>query len=225
MSQEPRSESLISPEPIPAGAHDFSKRMFGLLDGQPKDEATVAKAMEGMDAMVDIIAAGLYNLASMLVGEGEEGVELVETAIATAEVAVCHDPMLGRKNSRRALCRAAIQSIEKLQPGSLAAPEGLPPAATCLEDDELDGVGISREDLDSMIAGPDRDRVRTWLEGLPTAVRTIFVLRAVAGMTGAETAELLAENAASAGWTTESVRDFFRQGLCSLASQLLHAAR
>ena len=76
-----------------------------------------------------------------------------------------------------------------------------------------------------MIAGPDRDRVRTWLEGLPTAVRTIFVLRAVAGMTGAETAELLAENAASAGWTTESVRDFFRQGLCSLASQLLHAAR
>ena len=36
--------------------------------------------------MLDAIAAGLYSLASMLIGEGEESVELVETAVATAEV-------------------------------------------------------------------------------------------------------------------------------------------
>lgn len=36
-------------------------RVQGLLDGKAKDEATVAQALEGMDAMLDVIAAGLYN--------------------------------------------------------------------------------------------------------------------------------------------------------------------
>jgi hypothetical protein len=77
-----------------------------------------------------------------------------------------------------------------------------------------------------MFAGPDRDRVRNWLAGLPTVLRTIFVLRAVAGFTTAETAGLLAEfgGPKAQGWTPDAVRDFFRQGLCSLASQLLKAA-
>ena len=44
-------ESLIPPKPIPAEARVFSSRIHGLLDGQPKDEATVAKALEGMDDM------------------------------------------------------------------------------------------------------------------------------------------------------------------------------
>jgi hypothetical protein len=77
-----------------------------------------------------------------------------------------------------------------------------------------------------MLAGPDRDRARNWLAGLPTLTRTIFVLRAVAGFTTAETAAMLAAHGGpqAAGWTTEAVREFCRQGLCSLASQLLHAA-
>ena len=76
-----------------------------------------------------------------------------------------------------------------------------------------------------MIAGPDRDRVRAWLESLPTALRTIYVLRAVAGLTATETADLLAQHGGrlAAGWTPEAVRELFRQGLCSLASQLIHA--
>ena len=77
-----------------------------------------------------------------------------------------------------------------------------------------------------MIAGPDRDLVRKWLESLPTALRTIFVLRAVAGLTTSETVGLLAENGGTqaADWTPDAVRELFRQGLCSLASQVLHAS-
>ncbi|MGD0914649.1 MAG: hypothetical protein ABR928_22365 [Terracidiphilus sp.] len=75
-----------------------------------------------------------------------------------------------------------------------------------------------------MIAGPDRDRVREWLTKLPTSLRTVFVLRAVAGFTSDETATLLAAHGGpdAEGWTSGAVRDVFRQGLCSLASQLIH---
>ena len=90
--------SLIPPQPVPAGAEDFSKKISGLLDGQTKDDATVAQALEGMEAMLDAIAAGLYSMASMLVGEGEEGVRLVETAVATAEVSACEDAVEARRS-------------------------------------------------------------------------------------------------------------------------------
>jgi hypothetical protein len=220
------SDSLIPPKPIADGAQDFSKRVRGLLDGQPKDDATVAQALEGMDDIVELIAAGLYSLASMLVGEGEGSVGLVETAIAKAEVSVCHDPVVARKSSRRALCTAALDILEQRSPGSLAAPEGLEPAATCIEDDDMDAAGVSSEELERMIAGPDRERVRTWLASLPAAMRTIFMLRAVAGFTTAETVALLKAHGGprAAGWSGDAVREFFRRGLCSLASQLLQAA-
>ena len=83
MPQKPTSshDSLIPAPQIPAGAEAFSQKVHVLLDGQPKDEATVEKAFEGLDDVFDAIAAGLYNLASMLVGEGEESVRLVETTI------------------------------------------------------------------------------------------------------------------------------------------------
>ena len=76
------------------------------------------------------------------------------------------------------------------------------------------------------MAGPDRERVRTWLNSLPGALRTIFVLRAVAGFTAAETAGMLATHGGprAEGWTPEAVRELFRQGLCSLASQMIQAS-
>jgi DNA-directed RNA polymerase specialized sigma24 family protein len=222
----PLNDSLIPPQPMPAEALAFSRRMHGLMDGQSKDEATVAKALDGMDDVLDRIAAGLYSLASMLVGEGEESVGLVETAVATAEVSVCHDPLLARQSSRRALSAAALEMLERRTPGCLAAPQGLAPAATCIEDDDLDAAGESGKELLRMLAGPDRDRMRKWLEGLATVPRTIFVLRAVAGFTAAETAALLAAHGGprAAGWNEGAVREFCRQGLCSLAAQLLQAS-
>jgi hypothetical protein len=223
MPQELSDSSLIPPQPIPAQAADFARQVQGLLDGQPKDEATVAMAFEGMDGVFDMIAAGLYSMASMLVGEGEDSIRLVETAVATAEVSACTDPEQARRSSRRALTTAAVQLLAQRDPASLAAPHELEPATTCIGDDDLDAAGVAREELESMIAGPDRDRVRTWLEGLPTAVRTIFVLRAVAGFTSPETAEMLVANGGpqAAGWIPETIRELLRQGLCSLASQLI----
>jgi hypothetical protein len=225
--QDSSNASLIPQTPMPEGVQDFSKRVHGLIDGQAKNDEEVEQALEGMDATLDAIAAGMYSLASMLVGEGEAGVRLVETAIATAEVSACHDLAKAKKSSHRALAAAALVTLEARTPGCLAAPEGVEPGGGCIEDDELEATGVSKVELESMIAGPDRDRVRTWLEKLPTDVRTVFVLRAVAGVTADETAGLLAEHCGpkAAAWNAEAVRSVFRQGLCSLASQLIHAGK
>lgn len=217
--------SLIPVPPVPAFAQDFSQRMHGLLNGQPKDEATVTKALEGMEAMFDLIAAKLYSLASMLVGEGEDSIILVEKAIATAEVSVCQDAVAARQGSRRALCTAALDFLAARDSAALRAPEGFVHVKTCIEDDDLDGAGVSRGELENLISGPDRERVKEWLAGLPLTLRIVFALRAVAGFTTAETAALLASHGGprAGGWNTEAVREFFRQALCSLASQMIQA--
>jgi hypothetical protein len=211
--------SLIPPQPVPECAQQFTNRVQGLLDGHQKDDATVAKAFEGMDAggmdaLIDMIAAGLYTMASMLVGEGEDSVRLVETAIANADVAACKDATVARQSSRRALCDAALELMARRDAKSLEAPRGLEHVATCIEDDDLDAAGVSPVELEQMMAGPDRGRVRTWLSSLPAAMRTIFVLRAVAGFTAAETAGLLATHggSAAADWTPEAVRELFGRG-------------
>jgi hypothetical protein len=219
-------DPLIPAHPITPRAQEFTDRVHGLLDGRPKDEATVTEALHGLDEMFDLIAAGMYSIASMLVGEGEDSIRLVETAVANAEVSATHDTTAARKASRRALCAAALDTLARRDANSLAAPEGLEHVATCIDDDELDAGGVSQEELENMIAGPDRDRVRNWLEGLATPMRTIFVLRAVAGFTPAETAELLQAHGGpkAATWSADAVRELFRQGLCSLASHVLHEA-
>ena len=227
MAEETRipDSSLIPPKPLPAGAEEFARQVQGLLDGQPKDEATVAGAFEGMDGMFDIIAAGLYSLASMLVGEGEDSIQLVETAVTNAEMSPGSSAEEARHSSRVALATAAIELIADRNPAQLAAPVGLEPAVTCIENDDLDAAAEARGAMERMIAGPDRDRVRNWLESLPVAMQVIYVLRAVAGLTTDETAGLLTAHGGpgAAGWTSASVRELFRQALCSLASQLIHA--
>lgn len=225
MSHHSAKDALIPKQPIPAGAEEFTKKVHGLLDGKAKDEATVASELRGMDDMLDLIAAGLYNMASMLVGEGEGSIRLIETAVARTEISACSDAQQGRMNSRRALCTAAIDLIAERNPGSLAAPMWVQHATTCIEDDDLESAGISREDLEHMLAGPNRENVKNWIESLPTPTRVVFVLRAVAGFTADETATMLAEHGGKSarGWSPDAVRETFRQGLCSLASQLIHA--
>jgi hypothetical protein len=192
----------------------------------PNDSLISTEPIQTMDGIVDQIAAGLYNLASMLLGEGEESVRVVETAIANSEVSACQDPAQARASSRRTLSEAALETLSLRNPGSLAAPEGLKPSGNRIDEDDLEAVEIAREDLERMSYGPDRGRVRNWLVSLPTALRTIFVLRAVAGLSAAETAAILEKHGGpnAAGWSAEAVRSVFREGLCSLASQLLHAS-
>jgi DNA-directed RNA polymerase specialized sigma24 family protein len=216
---------LIPKQPVPAGADEFARKVSSLLDGKAKDEATVAQTLEGMDTILDMIAARLYSMASMLVGEGEDSIRLVETAVARAEIGTCSDANEARMSSRRALCSAAIELIARRDPASLAAPEWLQHASTCIEDDDLESAGISHAELEDMLTGPNRGNVKNWLESLATPTRVIFVLRAVAGFTAAETAAMLREHGGKSaeGWTPDAVREIFRQGLCSLASQLIHA--
>ncbi|MDE3187297.1 MAG: hypothetical protein KGM96_07210 [Acidobacteriota bacterium] len=227
MPEEPNAakDSLIPPQPIPAEARVFSERMHDMLDGKPKDHAMVEKAFEGLDSVFDLIAAGLYHIASMLVGEGEESIRLVETAVTKAEVSTCDDAAQARRGGRRALCAEAIGILERRSPGSLAAPQASEQASTCIEDDDLDAASSYGEELEKMMAGSGKDRVRAWLESLPAEQRVVFVLRAVAGLTSAETAAMLVANGgpSAAGWTADAVREVFRQALCSLASQLIHA--
>lgn len=228
MTHEAISKDVLIPrQPMPEGAKEFSRTVHGLLDGQPKDEATVAKALSGLDAMLDLIAAGLYSMASMLVGEGEDSIRLVETAVAKAEIPAGGDPIRARQNSQIALCIAAIELIAKQKPASLAAPEWLEHVSTCIGDDDLESAGISRTELESMLTGPNRQNVKHWIESLATEIRVIFVLRAVAGLSAQETARVLAEHGGTGaeGWNPDAVREIFRQGLCSLASQLIHAVR
>jgi DNA-directed RNA polymerase specialized sigma24 family protein len=180
----------------------------------------------GLEELFDQLAVELYSLASMLVGEGEESARLVETAIANAEVSACYNLQKARESSRRILGAAALDLLALRAPESLAAPLGLAPASTCINDDDLASAGISSEELEKMIGGSERDRVRKWLASLPTYMRAVFVLRAVDGFTAAETVALLQAHGGpqAATWTPEAVREVFRQGLCSLASQLLHAS-
>jgi DNA-directed RNA polymerase specialized sigma24 family protein len=210
---------------LPADAEAFAERVHGLQHDQTKDEPTVAQAQEGMERIFDEIAAGLYSLASMLAGEGEDSIRLVETAVATADVSSYSHAEEANRNSRLALAKAAIKLISDRDPGLLASPDGLEHAVTCIEDDDLEAAAEAREAMERMIVGPDRDRVRNWLESLSTGMRTVYVLRAVAGLSATETAGLLAAHGGprAAGWNADAVRELFRQALCSLASQLIHA--
>lgn len=220
-------EVLIPRQPVPEGAEEFSRTVQGLLDGRPKDEATVTKALSGMDAMLDIIASGLYSMASMLVGEGEDSIRLVETAIEKTDLPKGGDAVQARQSSRRALGIAAVELIAERKPGSLAAPAWLEHVSTCIEDDDLESAGISRAEFESMLTGPNRRNVKNWVESLAIEMRVIFVMRAVAGLSAGETATILAEHGGQGAeaWNADAVREIFRQGLCSLASQLIHAVR
>ena len=219
------TEPLIPAPSVSKNAEVFSSRVHDLLDGQPKDEATVNHSFAGMDDMFDRIAAGLYSIASMLVGEGEQSIRLMETSIATAEFVSGESAVEARQNSRRALAKEAIRLLEQREPGCLAALDRLHTGGGCIGDDDLDAAGVSREELEQMLSGPDRERVRTWLASLTTEMRVAFVLRSVATLSAEEIAGFLRANAgpSAAGWTADQVRELSRQALCSLASQLLHA--
>jgi hypothetical protein len=196
---------------------------------QVEDEAAAVQATTGDDDCFDQIASGLYSLASMLVGEGADSMRLVEVAVTTGDAPGCDESAeaaASRKDGHRRLCAGALETLARRDAANLATPQGLEHAATCIGDDELDAAGVSSCELEQMLAGPDRDRLRNWLESLPTPMRTIFVLRAVAGFNTTETVDLLTAHGGTqaAGWNPDSVRELFRQGLCSLASQVLQAA-
>jgi len=217
MSESTRTNVNASPHKPAAGAKTG--------DCPEPELDAAARARQQMDEIIDSIAGELYNLASMLVGEGEECVRLVESAIDNAEVSACQNPKAARKSTSRTLARLSVAHLAAADADIFAAPEGSFHPSTCIEDDDLESAGMSVEQLEAMFAGPERERVRQWLAQLSPAIRTVFILRAVAGQDAQQTAAILAEcgGPKAADWQPEAVRHVFRQGLCSLASQLLHA--
>jgi hypothetical protein len=191
----------------------------------PEDTIAPPSSLAAYDAVgsLDAIAAWLYGMASMLVGEGADSAQLVETAIASADFSAFSEAGDAGLSTGKALCEAALDVLTRRNPDNLAAPVDLKHAVSCIGDDELDGGGVSGEELKRMLAGPERDRVRLWLEGLTVPIRTIFVLRAVAGFSASETAGMLEAHGGpnAAAWSADSVRELFRQALCSLATHVL----
>lgn len=186
----------------------------------------VPEAANDMDTVLDQLAGGLYSLASMLCGEGEETVRVVEVALANAEVSACSNFKEARCSSRRALCSGALELLAR-RGEQLAPPAGLDEAPKpCIDDDDLEAAGISADELEAMFSGSDRERVRSWLESLPLTHRIVFSLRAVAGIPSRQAAGFLRHHAGptAQGWTANLVREVFRQALCSLTSQLIHRA-
>lgn len=171
------------------------------------------------------LAADLYHITSMLLGEGEDAIALVEKAIAQADGSAANaDEAV--QTLRRRLAGEAIALLAARDAQSLAAPEiDNSGPVSCIEGDELDAAGVTSAELEAMLTGPDNAHLRAWIESLPVTLRAIFVLRAIAGFSSAETAGLLGDfgGPAAEAWTPEGVRTIFRQALCSLAAQLLHA--
>jgi hypothetical protein len=222
---------FLPEEPLDPRGAEFFDRVTEMLDGQPKDPAVAESALSGWNELLDKIAAELYRLGSMLLGEGEEAIGLIERVVANVDLPACCDHREARHKARLLLATEAISVLATRHPSSLAAPADDSGPASCIEDDDLSAAGVTSEELEQMISGPDGNRLRSWLEGLPDSLRVIFVLRAVAGLSSAEIAGLLSENDGlktpgldlAVGWTPSAVRGGFRQALCSLASQLIHA--
>jgi DNA-directed RNA polymerase specialized sigma24 family protein len=196
-----------------------------MLDGQPKDPAEVEAKLTGWDGVLERIAADTYRVASMLLGEGEEAIGLIERVVAEVDLKACSDPAEARHNSRLLMAADAIAFLAQRDSASLSAPMDDSGPSSCIEDDDLEAAGVTPDELEVMISGPEAYRLRNWIEGLSVSLRVIFVLRAVAGLSSPEIAGLLAERggAEAQGWTPDAVRANFRQALCSLASQLIHA--
>ncbi len=173
--------------------------------------------------LLEEVAGDLYRIGSMMLGDGEETIGLIEQAVATAEIPSCCDGDQAIHNARVALAAAALELLSARGAAALAAPLGNFGPPNCIGDDDLSAAGVTPAELETLLTGPGRERLRGWLEGLPVVERAIFVLRAVAGLSTPEVAGLLALHGGQAarGWMPEAVSNLFRQALCSLASLLL----
>ena len=194
MVNQPKSSAvgLIAPQPMPEGAQDFPGGCRGCWTGRPKDEATVRERSTAWTPCWMRLPPGSTAWLRCWWAKARTASAWWRQRWPTAEVSVCQDAVEARRSSRRALVRRGSWIAAAREPGCLAAPEGIEPAGGCIEDDDLEAAGVSPRELERMMAGPDRDRVRTWLESC-RRMRTVFVLRAVAGFSAAETAQLLAD--------------------------------
>jgi DNA-directed RNA polymerase specialized sigma24 family protein len=166
-------------------------------------------------------AVKLFQTAALLLGNEAEAVTLVEETIAGVEVDPCADAAHAQALVQSQLLQAAIQKLSQREPESFSVRDLSDGSASCIEDDDISASGISQEQLGYLLEGDGRQKLRSWLERLPAAQRTIFVSRAMLKQDNASVAASLKKGIA--GWTPERVSEVFRQALCSLATSLIHS--
>jgi len=173
-------------------------------------------------ALFESAARELYQTAALFVGDENEATQLVEQTVAGVEMDPCADADAARSAAshdlvQRALARVAALRSAQMHPSAAADLGG------CVETDELSAAGVTREQLEDLLSGANRTRMRQWLEGLGPVERSVFVLRAMLGRSGAESEQLL-QQATGDPWTEAHVGGAYRAALCSLASALVHSA-
>lgn len=173
-------------------------------------------------AAIESAARELYQTAALFVGNEREAMQLVEETVASIEIDPCADGQAARDVANRDLVQRSLARV-----ASLRSSEMHPAAASdlggCVDTDDPSAAGITPEQLDDLLTGSGRTRMRQWLESLGPVERSVFVLRAVLGRTRAESARLL-QQATADDWTEANVGGAYRAALCSLASSLVHAA-
>lgn len=173
------------------------------------------------NTQIESAARELYQTAALFVGDESEALQLVEQTVTSVEMDPCADVDGAKGAASRDLVQRALARLTVLRPAEMH-PAASPELGGCVDTDDLAASGVARQQLDVLLSGRDRTSMRAWLEGLRPVERTVFVLRAVLGRSGAESADLLRQ-ATGDTWTESHVGGAYRAALCSLASSLVHA--
>jgi DNA-directed RNA polymerase specialized sigma24 family protein len=174
--------------------------------------------------MAEDTAVQLFQIAALMLGDEQEAVSLVEETVARVETDPCAEATVAYAEARSLLVRTAMQRMAGLYPEAFAGPVPDPTEAdSCIETDDLGAAGLTGEQFGALFSGAGRAGMREWLDRLAPALRAVFVLRAVAGQDGEQTAESLRQSGArgAQAWRRDQVRTAYRQALCSLATCLV----
>src|SRR5271170_675886 len=90
--------SFVPEEPVDPRGAAFLEELTGMLDGHGKDPAVVDAALSNWDGLLEKIAGDLYRISSMLVGEGEEPVRLIEQVVTQLDIPHFSDPLEARRS-------------------------------------------------------------------------------------------------------------------------------
>jgi DNA-directed RNA polymerase specialized sigma24 family protein len=189
------------------------------------NEQDLGLAPEASQWMAEDTALHLFQIAALMLGDEQEAVSLVEESVAKVETDPCAEGTVAYAEARTLLVRTAVQRMAGLYPEAFAVPTAQPADAACIETDDLGAAGLTGEQFGALISGAGRAGMREWLNRLAPALRAIFVLRAVAGQDGEQTAESLRQSGATGAqaWRRDQVGAAYRQALCSLATCLMSA--
>src|ERR1700744_4691413 len=186
------------------------------------NEQDLGPVAEARELMAEDTALQLFQIAALMLGDEQEAVSLVEEVLAKVEADPCAEGTVAYAEARTLLVRTALQRIAGRFPEAFVVPATQPADAVCIETDGLGAAGLTGDQFGTLISGAG---MREWLEKLAPALRAIFVLRAVAGQDGEQTAESLRQSGATGAqaWRRDQVGTAYRQALCSLATCLMSA--